>query len=338
MEIVLVHRAGSVQSNGIAGNLTWPPTDPRAYAAQIANKILGGGANAVLFMILREQKSWTYGAYSSVNSLKNAGYFQGEFGSAHRSDGFGAGGNAGTAQAHDAEPVPSIEFEQAGQERDDRSVSAVHRDGGPGGVTGGEGAKLLGLPADYVQTSLDRDYSAVTTAEMHTAAKAAIRPDQALIVVVGDGAKIYDKLKAIGPVRIVAPDGTPLTPADLAPGAVALDLDMSKSSPGCRQFHDFLSGQRVRLSNGESRTERRYLDLFRAHIHCHFRSTKHVGALYGNVSSAVRYPDRQAGTNGREDRRDLPPTATPRGARPLRRPPAHPRRRSWTPIFRRARH
>ena len=64
-EIVLVHRPGSVQSNIVVGNLTSTPNDPRNFGAAIANRMLGGGADSRLFLILREQKSWTYGAYSS---------------------------------------------------------------------------------------------------------------------------------------------------------------------------------------------------------------------------------------------------------------------------------
>ncbi|MEA3246267.1 MAG: pitrilysin family protein, partial [Gemmatimonadota bacterium] len=64
-QIVLVHRPGSVQSNILAGNLTWLPASPRQYGAAIANNVLGGGSDSRLFLILREQKGWTYGAYSS---------------------------------------------------------------------------------------------------------------------------------------------------------------------------------------------------------------------------------------------------------------------------------
>ena len=72
-EITLVHRPGSVQSNLLVGNLTWAPTDQRAYAATLANKVLGGGGDARLFSILREQKGWTYGAYSGFTQPRGQG-------------------------------------------------------------------------------------------------------------------------------------------------------------------------------------------------------------------------------------------------------------------------
>jgi len=74
-EILLVHRPGSVQANLVAGNTTWLPSDTRSYALTIANEILGGGSDSRLFDILREQKGWTYGAYSSVTRRRGIGTF-----------------------------------------------------------------------------------------------------------------------------------------------------------------------------------------------------------------------------------------------------------------------
>jgi predicted Zn-dependent peptidase len=41
----------------------------------VANKVLGGGADSRLFLILREQKSWTYGAYSDLERRLGIGSF-----------------------------------------------------------------------------------------------------------------------------------------------------------------------------------------------------------------------------------------------------------------------
>src|SRR5678816_4632145 len=74
--LILVHRPGSVQSNIVVGNLTFRPGDPRTYSASVANQVLGGGASSRLFMILREAKSWTYGAYSRYARRKGLGTFE----------------------------------------------------------------------------------------------------------------------------------------------------------------------------------------------------------------------------------------------------------------------
>lgn len=54
------------------------------------------------------------------------------------------------------------------------------------------------------------------------------RGDAALIVVVGDAAKVYDRLKAFAPVRLVATEGAPLAASALTATAGPLDLDMTR--------------------------------------------------------------------------------------------------------------
>jgi zinc protease len=221
-EILLVHRPGSVQANLVVGNTTWPPTDTRGFALTLANQVLGGAADARLFSILREEKGWTYGAYSNVSRRKQLGNFT-------------ATAEVRNAVADSAltellaqmrkmgtTPVPAAEFEQQKQalvgqfpltiETADAVASQVAN------------ARLLGLPTDYVQTYRQR-LAAVTPAQAMVAAKAAIRADAAYIVVVGDAVVLGPKLTAIAPVSIVDVEGKALTAADLEvkTGAIAVD-------------------------------------------------------------------------------------------------------------------
>ena len=85
-------------------------------------------------------------------------------------------------------------------------------------------AKLLGLGDDYLRLYRER-LSAVTALQGRAAAARLFRRSALAIVVVGDGAKLYDRLKAIAPVRIVDVDGKALTPDDLNPPAAPLTLD-----------------------------------------------------------------------------------------------------------------
>ena len=50
--------------------------DPDYFAALLANRILGGGATDRLFMNLREDKGYTYGAYSSISQSRYASRFR----------------------------------------------------------------------------------------------------------------------------------------------------------------------------------------------------------------------------------------------------------------------
>lgn len=224
-EIVLVHRPGSVQSNIVVGNLTGGPADPARYAAVVANKLLGGGADARLFDILREKKGWTYGAYSSLTRPRGTGAFSAT--AEVRTEVTDSALVELMAQLRrlGSEPVPATELENAKGalvgsfplqvETAQQVAEQVAR------------VKTLGLPADYLQTYRTR-LSAVTAPALQQAARRWVRPQQALIVVVGDGARVYEKLKAIAPVRIVNPQGDAMAAADLAPRATTLALDVSR--------------------------------------------------------------------------------------------------------------
>ncbi len=224
-EVVLVHRPGSVQSNIVAGNLTSTPTDPRNYGAAIANRMLGGGADSRLFMILREQKSWTYGAYSSLQQYKGPGTFEAT--AEVRTDVTDSALVELLKQVKRIgdEPMPAEEFAVIQNAMTGQFPLTIESAGQVAGQV--VNAKLLGRPADYVARYRQK-LSAVTPAQAQAAAKSLFRSDAALIVVVGDGAKIYEKLKAIAPVKIVSAEGDPMTPADLTVKTALVNWDLPK--------------------------------------------------------------------------------------------------------------
>jgi hypothetical protein len=174
-------------------------------------------------MTLRETKSWTYGAYSSLEPLKDMG--------------------ALVATAEVRTPVTDSALTEL--LRIERSlattrVTPAELDAAKSALVGRlplqiETAQqvaervgrntMLGLPKGYLRTLRPR-LAAVTAPQLQAAARTYIRPNQALIVVVGDGALIYDKLARIAPTTIITPQGDPLTPADLAPKTVALPVDV----------------------------------------------------------------------------------------------------------------
>jgi hypothetical protein len=214
-----------VQSNIVVGNLVGGPADEARYAATIANKVLGGGTDARLFDILREKKGWTYGAYSSLTRPRGTGAF------------------SATAEVR-TEVTDSALVEMMAQLRrlGSETVSPAELENAKGAAVGVfpltvetaqqvaervATVKTLGLPADYLQTYRTK-LSAVTAPAVRQVAQQWVRPQQALIVVVGDGAKIYEKLKGIAPVRIVTPQGDAMTPADLAPPTAQLALDLTR--------------------------------------------------------------------------------------------------------------
>jgi zinc protease len=224
-DILLVHRPGSVQGNIVLGNTTFLPTDPGYYASRVATQVLGGGADARLFLILREQKSWTYGSYSSLERHRGVGDWQATFeGRTEVVD------SALAEMLHQVdrmrtEAVPDTELANVKGflvgsfpltiETPEQIASVV------------AGAKLLGLPADYVRTYRER-LQAVTAQQVEAAAERTYHRGALTIVVVGDGEQLYEPLKAIAPVRIVDVDGKPLTPDDLRPKAEVPTLDRAQ--------------------------------------------------------------------------------------------------------------
>ncbi len=221
-DILLVNRPGSVQSNIVIGNTTFLPTDTGYYAARIATHVLGGGSDSRLFMILREQKSWTYGSYAAQRRNRGLGYWEATFeGRTEVTD------SALTELLHQVdrirtEIIPDSELAAAKgflvgtfplTIETPRQIAQV--------VTT---ARLLGLGSDYVQRYRER-LAAVSGARARAAGQRAFKRDALSIVVVGDAKALYDKLKPIASVRLVDIEGKPMDPADLSPkgGPVALD-------------------------------------------------------------------------------------------------------------------
>jgi len=221
-DILLVHRPGSVQSNIVVGNTTFAPTDTGYYAARVATHILGGGTDSRLFLILREQKSWTYGSYAALRRNRGMGHWEATFeGRTVVTD------SALTELLHQVdrirtEAVPDSELAATKgflvgsfplTVETPRQIAQV--------VTT---ARLLGLGPEYLPRLRDR-LAAVSPARARAAAQRVYRRNALTIVVVGDAKEIYDKLKAIAPVRLVDIDGKSMDPGDLNPtgGPVAFD-------------------------------------------------------------------------------------------------------------------
>ena len=239
-EILLVNRPGSEQANILVGNLAMRPGDPDYYASVLANHVLGGGSDARLFLILREEKGWTYGAYSSLNRPVGVGRFQ--------------------ATAEVRTPVTDsalVELLAQIERMRTESVTEHELTAAKGFLVGSfprqietpqqiasqvRTTRLLNLDDDYLRTYRSR-LSAITADDVLDVSQDLMRPDSAVIVVVGDGQAIYDKLAAIAPTRIVDVSGNPLTPADLNPEITALEFNADNIVAGSDSFAVRVQGQ-----------------------------------------------------------------------------------------------
>ena len=240
--ILLVHRPGSAQSNIRVGNLALRPGDDTYYPMVVANKILGGGVDARLFMILREQKSWTYGAYSGIARRKDMGYFRAntevrnEVTDSALTELLYQLDRIRTEQVADSELVAAKGYLVGSFPLSIQTPQQI--------ASQVASVKLLGLPNDYLQTYREK-LAAVTADDGSQAAREVIKTDSLAIIVVGDGQAVYDKLAAIAPVSIIDVDGNPLTPADLSPEAVAVEFDAAQITARKDSFQVVLQGNPI---------------------------------------------------------------------------------------------
>jgi len=192
--ITFVDVPGAKQSVISIGNMSLTRDDPDFYKAEVANYMLGGTASARLFMILREEKGFTYGAYSDFNGLKNYGTF-----------------NAYASVRTDA-TLESVQLF--------KDIMLDYRAGVPEETVAFTKGSLLkmnalrfetiddklnmlstatfyGLPLDYVRQ--EEDYlRGLTVEQMNETVQKYIDPMQMYYVVVGDAATQMKGLKKVG--------------------------------------------------------------------------------------------------------------------------------------------
>ena len=72
-KIYFVARPSSVQTNLIVGAQAIERTNPDYDVLQVMNKIIGGGPTGRLFLHLREEKGYTYGASSALDARQHRG-------------------------------------------------------------------------------------------------------------------------------------------------------------------------------------------------------------------------------------------------------------------------
>ncbi|MEK6324256.1 MAG: pitrilysin family protein [Acidobacteriota bacterium] len=209
-KIYLVNRVPSVQTNLILGNLTIERTDPDYFALDVMNQVVGGGASARLFLNLREDKGYTYGAYSGFSAAKYRGTFR-------------ANTEVRTEVTKGSidelmyeikrirdERVAPEEFERA--KRTIIGGFALQLESPQGLLNNIITQKLYGLPADYWDTYTLK-IAAITPDDVQRVAKKYLDLGRLQIIAVGDASKIADVLKQFGTVEIYDTEGKPVRPA-----------------------------------------------------------------------------------------------------------------------------
>jgi len=213
--IYLVDRPGSVQSALLLGNLGIKKKDPDYFATRVMNQILGGSAHSRLFLNIREQKGYTYGAYSNVNARVHP-------------DAFSASANVRTEVTS-----PSVkEFIFELDRMRDANVTQEELDDAKNYIVGqyqlaletqsGLAQRLLevglfDMPDDYLE-SFSKKIMAVTPADVQRAAQKVIQSKDLVITVVGDAKKVKSGLESFGEIEVYDLNGDLTTTANPTKG------------------------------------------------------------------------------------------------------------------------
>lgn len=165
------------------------------YKAYLTNYILGNGWNSRLFLNLREDKGWTYGAYSFFRGDKYTGDFT--FASRIRAD---ATDSALTEVINEIK-----QYAESGIKPDEINFmrSSIGQNDALKYETGEQKAEFIGqmleynLPADYV-TKQNQIRNSITKKEIDAIAKKYLDVNKMNIVLVGDKKKILPGLQRLG--------------------------------------------------------------------------------------------------------------------------------------------
>lgn len=195
-QVNFVDMPNAVQSEIAVQNLVdLKMTDSDYFPALLANKILGGGSEARLFLNLREDKGYTYGAYSGISTDKYA------------PSRFRAAASVRNAVTDSAVVAFLSEINRIGSE----SVSSEELANAKAKYTGdfvlalerpetvaryALNIQTENLPDNFYQTYLEK-INAVTAAQIQKAAKKYFKAKNLRIVVTGKGSEVLENLEKV---------------------------------------------------------------------------------------------------------------------------------------------
>jgi predicted Zn-dependent peptidase len=210
--IFLIDRPGSVQTVLQLGNLGIERTNPDYFSLLLADRVLGGGPAARLFLNLREDKGYTYGAYSNFSGSKFRGIWM-----------------SSSEVRTDVTEGAMKEFMYELKRLRDEKVSTEELENAKRAIVGNFALsleqpqsllqniilqKIYDLPADYWDTYPQR-VAAVTVDDIQRVAQKYIDLGHLQIVAVGDASKARDVLAKYGSVEVYDADGKPVGGGDM---------------------------------------------------------------------------------------------------------------------------
>ena len=237
--ILLVHRPGAVQSSVRAGRHTIRAADADYPALLVLHKILGGGTDSRLFSILREQKGWTYGAWTDVDRPTDLGRLMAGMDVRSEVTDSAVAEMLTQLRRIAVEPVTAQELESAkgylvgsfpiGIQTANDVASQVAL------------TRLKGLPIEDLLQRRER-ISAVSVDDVRRVAARYLRPDSLVVTVVGDAARVLAGLERIAPVELMDAEGRPMDRSALEVRASAESFDATRLRPYTAEYEILAQG------------------------------------------------------------------------------------------------
>jgi hypothetical protein len=158
----------------------------------VMHTVLGANASSRLFMNLREEKGYTYGAYSSLDARRTAGTFRAT--AEVRTPVTGDSLKEFFYELNRIRNEPVSEKEIADAKSYLTGVFPIRLETQEGLVDQLVQIKMFNLPENYLEIYRNR-IQAVTIPQVQEVARKYVRPDEAAIVIVGDGAQLAHQVK-----------------------------------------------------------------------------------------------------------------------------------------------
>jgi predicted Zn-dependent peptidase len=206
-KIRLIDRPGSEQTNLILGALAIERNDPDYYALDVMNQVLGGGASARLFLNLREDKGYTYGAYSGFSAARYRGVFRANTEVQTKVTKGSMDELIYEFKRIRDEKPPGDEFDRA--KRTIVGGFALQLESPQSLLSNIITQKIYNLPADYWDT-YPQKIAEVTADDVQRVARKYLDLAKLQIVAVGDAKQIAEVMKQFGGVELYDTEGKPL--------------------------------------------------------------------------------------------------------------------------------
>lgn len=205
IEIAFSNKESAVQSVISLGNtIDLKPGDPDNIKLNLTNQILGVGSLGRLFQNIREDKGYTYGAYSDYDSDKLVGEF-----------------TASASVRNEVTDSAIVEFLNEFNRIRTEPVSDEELEGAKNFIIGSFGRSLespqtiasfalnierYGLPKDYYENYLN-ELGKLTKEDVMATAQKYIRPQNMVLTVVGKASDVADKLEKFGSIQYYDDEG-----------------------------------------------------------------------------------------------------------------------------------